>query len=443
MTKKHLGLRPTGAPQYKVAKLLAYVIGGIVVLLPFHALLTTWLGSNTGHLDLVRIWKEILIVGMIPFVTWLILGNQELKDWFLHSSLIWLIRAYILLHLILGAWALASHQLNATALIYALIINLRFLIFFIVCYATAAYSDFLRLHWRWLLLGPAAIVIAFGLIQLALPTDFLRHFGYGPKTIPAFQTVDSDLNYQRIQSTLRGANPFGAYLVLIIPAFIICLRSFWRVAALIASSAALVYTYSRSAWLGVIAAIASLEDFRSRFSRKTKELIAIALAIVVLIGLGAYALRFNHTAQDALFHTSSQSVNVSSNSRRASAIKDGLIDVTLQPLGRGPGTAGPASFRNTGHMARIAENYYLQIGQEVGILGMFLFIAINILVAKDLWLKRQYLLPQLLLASLVGITLVNLVSHAWADDTLSLLWWGLAGIALAPVYKLPGKRVVK
>jgi hypothetical protein len=53
-------------------------------------------------------------------------------------------------------------------------------------------------------------------------------------------------------------------------------------------------------------------------------------------------------------------------------------------------------------------------------------------------------LPQILLASLAGITFVNLLSHAWTDDTLAYLWWGLAGIALAPIItsrqKLYGKK---
>jgi hypothetical protein len=38
-----------------------------------------------------------------------------------------------------------------------------------------------------------------------------------------------------------------------------------------------------------------------------------------------------------------------------------------------------------------------------------------------------------LLAALLGITFVNLLSQAWTDNTLSYLWWGLAGIALSPV----------
>jgi hypothetical protein len=46
-----------------------------------------------------------------------------------------------------------------------------------------------------------------------------------------------------------------------------------------------------------------------------------------------------------------------------------------------------------------------------------------------------------LLASLIGISFVNLLSHAWADDTLAYLWWGLAGIAIGTGTKSEsGKR---
>ena len=63
---------------------------------------------------------------------------------------------------------------------------------------------------------------------------------------------------------------------------------------------------------------------------------------------------------------------------------------------------------------------------------MVLFVAICVLVGRELWRHRSEQLAKILLASLVGITFVNLLSHAWTDDTLSYLWWGLAGICLAP-----------
>jgi O-antigen ligase len=79
-----------------------------------------------------------------------------------------------------------------------------------------------------------------------------------------------------------------------------------------------------------------------------------------------------------------------------------------------------------------AENFYIQIGQETGVLGLIVFLSINIIVGYRLYLRRDDPLSLFLFASLIGLTVVNMVSHAWADDTLSLLWWAFAGVALSP-----------
>jgi O-antigen ligase len=92
------------------------------------------------------------------------------------------------------------------------------------------------------------------------------------------------------------------------------------------------------------------------------------------------------------------------------------------------------------HAPRIAENYYLQIGQEVGVAGMAVFAAINILIGKELWKRRQDPLSKILLATLIGLSVVNMLLHAWTDDTLAYLWWGLTGIALAPAILEPKRK---
>jgi hypothetical protein len=56
---------------------------------------------------------------------------------------------------------------------------------------------------------------------------------------------------------------------------------------------------------------------------------------------------------------------------------------------------------------------------------------INVGVGYLLWTRRADPLALSLLAALAGLTVVNLLSHAWADDTLTYVWWGLAGIAMA------------
>lgn len=419
----------------KTANILAWIVGVIFVLLPFHEFLVVWVGSNTGHLDVIRIWKEILIALMLPPALWLVWRNHGIRRWLFGSWIVRLFVLYVLLHVTLGIWALMHHQVNRTALIYALIINLRFFYFFILCAVAAACSGFLKHYWAKLVLWPAAAVILFGILQrFFLANDFLRHFGYGPTTIPAYQTVDSNPAYPRLQSTLRGPNPLGAYLVLIITIFVAFLRKNRNLftGLLLLSLIVLFYSYSRSAWIGLAVAVAILAGLRLKVQHRRPAL-AIAAILIVALGLGLYGLRDNQAVDDALLHTSSGSTSVqSSNAVRALSIKNGINDIANQPWGRGPGTAGPASYRND-HPVRNPEDYYLQIGQEVGVEGMTIFIAINILTGVQLWHRRRDNLAAILFVSLVGLSVVNLFLPAWTDDTLAYVFWGLAGIACAPV----------
>lgn len=423
----------TMTTEYRISRFLSWIAVAILVLLPFHAFFTTWIGSNTDHLDLLRIWKEILIFALLPILAWLVAKSSSLRSWLLRSWITRLIGLYILLNVALGVWAIVDHRVNQAALIYALLINLRLFGVFIFCFIVASYSDLIKRHWKVIILIPAALVIVFGLMQqFLLPHDFLRHFGYSDQTISAYQTVDSNSDYYRVKSTLRGANPLGAYLVLILPAMAIALsgRRMARIGGLAAGAVVLFYSYSRSAWAGVLLAFGGLAGWPKRNSQRHKVAL-LSLALAAIITAGFLVLRSNRTVQNTLFHTSDSSTSaVSSNSQRTLAMENAAKDVLRQPLGGGTGTAGPASSRNN-HPARIAENYYLQLGQEIGVAGVALFIAINALVARELWARRSNQLARVLLASLVGITFVNFLSHAWTDDTLAYLWWGLAGVACA------------
>ncbi|HEX7368184.1 MAG TPA: hypothetical protein VF261_00825, partial [Candidatus Saccharimonadales bacterium] len=158
--------------------------------------------------------------------------------------------------------------------------------------------------------------------------------------------------------------------------------------------------------------------------------IVIILAAVAVAFL--LALRHNATFQDVVLHTNSHSaIAATSDAGHATALENGARDLLREPLGEGPGTAGPASVYNTRRPARDAENYFLQIGQETGWIGLLLFAAINVVVGRALWRRRHQSLALGLLASLVGITAVNMFLPAWTDDTLAYLWWGLAGMAIA------------
>jgi O-antigen ligase len=424
-----------------IARFSSYVLAGVLVLLPFHAFLTVALAHKLGHYDLLRLWKEIILLILAVPATIIICKTPDLWRQLRAGWLFWCLAAYVVLHVALGVVALAKGQVNEYALVYAWIINLRIVLILIISMALAAVSPWLRDHWRPILLWPAGVVVLFGLLQYTvLPADFLQHFGYGTATITPYTTVDQKQDYVRVQSTLRGPNPFGAYLVLVIGAISTILlkdrRQKWQIAGVTLLSASVIVlaaTYSRSAYVGAIVAVLAAISLVLH-GQRSRRVLAIGLAAFVLVAGGAaLVLRQNDHFENIFFHTDEHSRSPSSsNDSRLSALESGSSDVIHEPFGRGPGTAGPASAHNL-RPARIAENYYLQIAQEVGWLGLGLFAAINLLVARRLWQHRDDLLARVLLASLAGLALINFVQHAWADDTLALIWWGLAGIAIVPV----------
>jgi hypothetical protein len=426
----------TSALKYTVLSWVSGMTMLILLLMPFHALLTVW-GSSLY--TAFRLWKEVLLVLCVLGMLYLLATDHKIRTHTLSRRLVWLILLYVLLNVIWGVLALNQHDVTRKALGYGLIVNLRFLIFFLVTWAVALRMSRLRSHWQWIVYWPAMGVAAFGLLQIfVLPHDFLRHFGYGPATIPAIETINHNSHYVRIASTLRGANPLGAYLLIPISLLIVLLltpkRRTWLQAGFLAGLlVVLFFSFSRSAWIGALLTIVVilLLCVRTRPARRV-TLGIVAGLVVVAAGLTA-VFHQNSRFENFVFHTQTHSAAPeSSNEHHLTSLKEGLHDLWRQPLGHGPGTAGPASVYNTGHKPRIAENYFIQVCQETGWIGFGLFVLINIGVGYLLWLRRADPLALSLFASLIGLTFINLLSHAWTDDTLAYVWWGLAGVAMAP-----------
>jgi hypothetical protein len=440
-------MKLSATPSTKVAN---WTIGLVLTVVPLHAFLTVWGASLLGHYELLRLWDDLLLVVLVGIAVFWLARDHVLAKWFFTSLLVRLICAYAGLTLLLGAVSLLKGEVSVKALLYGLLVNLRFLAWFLAVILAARRSAVLSAVWWKLVLIPSVVVVVFGLLQYTvLPHDFLAHFGYKTGvTIQPIETINHDPNYIRVQSTLRGANPLGAYLVVVAAAAgVLAWRGSRRVALGVlglASLAVLYMTGSRSAWIGMALALGIgawllLPDRKMRYI-----FVATSTAAVVAMGGVFILLKDNVGLQNQLFHTQNNSaVATSSNEAHASALTGGLKDVARTPLGDGPGTAGPESVYNAKEPARIAEDYYVQIGQETGWLGMALFVVILVLVGIELYQRVSWSpLALVLLASFIGVAFVNLVSHAWTDDTLAFLWWGLAGIALGTPPPAKKKKAV-
>lgn len=408
----------------------------LMILLPFHAFISTWGGTSIGPLGAWKSWKEILLAGLVLLVILQAFLDPKMFKHFWGSLITKLIVVYGVWHVIITL--LIGNQRDA--LVFGLAINLRIVSMFLIGGVVAYYLKPTRDILIKLILLPAGVVVGFGLLQIfLLPYDFLAHFGYiEGVTIAPFNTIDQQIDQLRIMSTLRGPNPLGAYLILpLILAVSMLQKAVGRKSKLLIAFCLLLpaiivlySSHSRSAWLGFV--VASGAYVLLTVSRRWRLILVSVGIIAASLGtLGLYQIRDTNFVQNVILHDNPEiGPEKTSNSEHGLAIQSALNDIGDKPLtGCAPGCAGPASFYDPDG-ARLAENYYLQVGQEVGIVGLGLFLAINILVGIELFKRRSSSLALVLFASLVGISAANLLLHVWADDTLAYVWSGLAGAVI-------------
>lgn len=420
----------------------------ILFLIPFQGFLPVWLSSIVGHYTLLRLWKEFLLVIILIITIYYLITDSKTRKNIFSNKLTWLIILFWVIELIWAAIAHLGKDVSLKALFFGLLLDCRYFIFFGITWIIALKNRNLIKFIPKIILVPAAVVVLFGLLQIfILPNNFLAHFGYNQATIMPFQTINSNSKYVRIISTLRGANPLGAYLIIPITYLIyIFLKKSKKINKttiaitifILLSLVVLFFSFSRSAWIGAFVA-GCLIVFLSIQNKKTKKRILIGgLVVLIVVGAGLFLDRNNHKVQNLLFHTQSNSkIGISSDQAHLNSTINNFKKLIKNPLGSGPGSSGPASIYNKYRAPQIPEDYYIQIGQEVGIFGLIIYLAIIFKILLDLFKnKDQNQINHFLLASLVGILIVNLFLMAWTDDTLAYLWWGILGISYST---LPNK----
>lgn len=200
--------------------ILLVILGGIVV----HAPLSVWLGTLWPAQDLIiKAWKELLMgAALVLFVIETVKHHQVNK--FLSDRLMQLALVYAGLHLVTAS--IFPNSLEAIGA--GLLIDLRYILYFVLVYGTLRLFPGYRRLFITVFIGGAVIVLGFSLLQLfVLPPDILASIGYSKATIASHLTVDENPLYVRINSTLRGPNPLGAYSV-IVAGLLVALAYRWK-----------------------------------------------------------------------------------------------------------------------------------------------------------------------------------------------------------------------
>ena len=421
----------------RLGRISTWIFIGLLAYMPLHIFLSTWLGTSFGVLSFAKVAKDAVMLIGAATAGLIYLKNHKLADLW-KDGLFKLIAAYVALNVLLAIFKPTDNDAELLGVLY----NTRFLVFFVYDWLLTKIVDpqLVRKYALRAVFVSAFVVLVFGLMQkVVLPGDVFTNFGYSRENgvLPAFY-IDDKADLPRVMSTLRDPNSFGSYVVIVgsLAAAVLLskprLRRFAK-GLLILSGLCLWFSFSRSAWLGLLAAAAVFYWAKSKdkiVERAKKHLVFLIFAIVST-GFLFYVWQNSYFVQNVVFHADQSTALEDPNQLRTRFWRESMSDIADNPLGQGPGTAGLASIRNETQGTTLNENYYLQIATELGVLGILLFGAIiwnmgqklRKLAGKD-WLALA------LFASFIGLLVTNFLVHIWSNEAVAYTWWGLASVVI-------------
>ncbi len=442
----------------------------LVALLPLHALLVTLstrLIAGPGHAPLpwLALWKELLFVVILGLAAVEIVQIARHRRRLPASDLLdVLVVAFFVVAVASATWHDTSLAKLALGLRYDVLAPLGFVILRKVPWSAAAGA-----RMRHTLLIVAAGVAAFGLLGLVLPLSAFGWLGYATNfhslylpdsPLAPFSQIGETM-IRRAQSTLSGPNQFGLWLTIplaILMATLSHRRALpWRSAGLGALLlAALFATFSRTAWIGAAAgliAVGSLQVHTRTLRRWFLPVTTGLIAVAVIGGLAAPQTVIRASSTRGHFEQPIAAIT----------------RLAAHPWGEGLASAGPASSRfadacvklrpeddpswakaqpelcvflgdkqvqPTDRLCRCPfhpENWYLQLGVELGWPGLLLWLAI---IGLTLWRLLPLVRSRETAGSTAAIAQLSLAVgclflHAWEDVAVAFTIWILTAIALS------------
>lgn len=445
----------------------------LLALLPFHALLVTVLTkviAGPGHAPIaaLAIWKEALL-GVILLIACV----EIMKKWLVASDQ-WLVSLfdifdYIIIGLIFLSLALlaTNHQSLATFAFgakYDLLPPIAFLILRRVSWSDHFQSALLRI-----LIAVGCIVATYGILAEFLPLGFFTWLGYSDlhslyvahAPLAPYQELEGGM-MRRAQSFMSGPNQLGLWLL--IPLGVLLSQGnvgeakkwkhFARMAIIFL---ALLYTFSRAAWIAAAVMMIFI------FVRSTVAVHAKKLCVVILGFVACFAIALTLLFPSVFFRIHSSSDHIRK-------LVEAVQILISHPFGLGLGSAGPASNRfsdtcvalpkdsdwswannrqdlcifvddvqvqpadRTCSCPLLTENWYLQIGVELGVLGFALYVLLTILVLKRLLLTTTHQSLTTFL-SFLGLSVAALFLHAFEDSAVAYTIWILIAQCLPKIKK--------
>ncbi len=448
----------------------------LLVVLPFHALLmtvSTRLLAGPGHqpLRMLALWKE----GVLGLILLLALAEifrtcmEELrsKNYEVRIDAVdFLILAFIALSVIV------SFGVNAVPLkqfLYGVKYDLVPLIAFLIL-RRVPWSDAWWSQVRSLLMIAGGLIVAYGLLTLFLPQALFTWLGYsdmhslyfadGP--IAAFQNLMGS-SWRRMQSVMSGPNQLGIWLLIpwgCVIAEGAIERKFaglWVYGFAGLLLLGLLLTFSRAAWIGafvmfIVALWQSHALLKARFSARTTKHAAVGAMSIAIVVIIVVSVTFPQVI-----------LRLGSSREHLQRPLQAVHTIIQHPLGLGLGSAGPVSNLTSdtcvyleegsdsswakarpdlcvfvgkqqtqpAHACNcpvLPENWYLQIGIELGIVGFIVYLMLVFLFLRKLHPPHSPL-PTFLI--FLGICVAGLFLHAFEDSAVAYTMWVMLAASIA------------
>jgi len=200
--------------------------------------------------------------------------------------------------------------------------------------------------------------------------------------------------------------------------------------ATFSAALALLLSLTRASILGgvLVVALALVLAARRRAPGRVRLVLVVIIGAIAIMPIAAQT----HVAARLLSLNNTNETDNSAHINRTKAAWDALMK---QPLGRGLGTNLVTGARYNASGALVAEDYYLQVGNELGLPEMIVFVVllgvllVRLGVASVRAGPGETMAGGLLIAG-CGLAVGGLFLHDWGSYEVSLGFFGLAAVAL-------------
>jgi hypothetical protein len=439
----------------------------LVALLPFQQLglaLLYRMGIPAEVVKLLSYWKELLAAAVI------IAGLRNLRrertrlDRLDKLALAWvaLVTAYLLFPW-LGHPADAVHLLpgpphDLTVRLLAWRVDALYVLVFLGA-RHAHLGDDVRRRFERTVVAVGTFVATIGVVEFLAPGRWnsfaVRTCGVTRYQVAVLHLTPPNFSDIRIYAQLGGhqvdrvgsllLSPLTLGFYLLLPLGLALRRTLrpsgarlaWLPAAVIAL--ALLLTLTRSAiFAGLVVTLVTL----SVAPRKSP---AARARLVLLLAAGAIILAPVVASSGLGARTGTTLQTSGSTGDHLRGLRKGLDTLVAAPTGLGLGTQPGVGDRFAVANKLTSENSYLQVGDELGLAALGLWVLLLLVLLFALAHARAREDPEFALATAlyavgIGLTVGGLFLHVWLDFTLAWSFWGAAGLGIGFGDRLGGLR---